>query len=134
MGYRFFDNSFKDRIDCLMANRVFGSGGFQSRLIENLRVKHGYVYAVRSSTDYYKQGGEFKITTGVKPKKAYEVMENIKKEMNKIKKGEEKIKEEELFNNINLYNGIFPKFYKTKDEVFSSVLYNLEIRNRGANY
>jgi zinc protease len=134
MGYQFYDYSFKDRIDFLMANRVFGSGGFQSRLMRNLRSEYGYVYAVHSDTDYYKKGGEFTITTGVEPDKTYEVISNIKNEMNKIKNGKEKIKKQELVENINLYNGIFPKYYKTKDEVFSSVLYNLEIRDRGANY
>ncbi|HMA69444.1 MAG TPA: pitrilysin family protein [Candidatus Mcinerneyibacterium sp.] len=134
MGYNFYGFGFKDRVPFMMANRVFGSGSFQCRLIQNLRVDKGYVYAAFARASYNKLGGSYSVSTEVKPENTYETLQIVKEEMNNIIEKKDPIKEKELFEIINLYNGIFPKFYKTKNQVLSTVLYNLEIRGRSADY
>ncbi|ADL13014.1 M16 family metallopeptidase [Acetohalobium arabaticum] len=134
MGYNFFSNSFEDKIPFEMANRVYGSGRFGSRLMENLRSEKGYVYSVYSRDNYYELGGDYYITTEVKPAKSDETIAAIKKEMLSIKRGKNKISEDELFKIINRYNALFPKVYNSKLSILNKVIYNAEIRDRKPNY
>lgn len=113
-----------------MANRVFG-GDFTSRLMENLRTGQGFVYGIYSSTSYNQQGGLYYVSTDVAPEYAYEIMEAVKREMLAIKEGEKAITEEELFENVNLYNAFFPKSYKTRISVLSELAYGIEVMGKG---
>jgi zinc protease len=113
-----------------MANLIFGSGDFSSRLMDNLRSRMGYVYGIASGVSYNQQGGLYYITTDVAPAKAYETIEAIKAEMLAIKEGKQKITEEELFKKINLYNAFFPKRYNTQISVLAELMYNQELMGK----
>lgn len=134
MGYNFFDNSFKDRIAFTMANIVYGGGDFESRLMNKLRTEKGFVYGIAANDQYNQLGGAYYISTEVKPENAYQAIEGIKEEMSLIKNGEKKIKENELFKIINLYNAFFPKSYKTKLSVINRVIRDVELQGRDIDY
>ncbi len=131
MGYNFYNNHFEHRVPFLMANRVFGSGDFSSRLMDNLRNQLGYVYGIYSAVNYYQLGGLYYITTDVAPDKAYETMEAIKEEMLVIKEGHQPISKEELFRNVNLYNALFPKSYKKQINILAELMYDIEVVGKG---
>lgn len=134
MGYEFFSSDFEDRVAFKMANRVYGGGDFSSRLMENLRTEKGYVYSIYSCGRYHKLGGDYYITTEVKPTKSYETIAAVKKEMLSIKKGKNKISEDELFKIVNRYNALFPKTYKSKLSILNKVIYDTEIRDIEPDY
>jgi zinc protease len=50
-----------------VGNNILGGGGFGSLLMNDIRVKHGYVYDVRSSIDSYKNRAEFTISYACDP-------------------------------------------------------------------
>jgi zinc protease len=130
LGYNFYSSGFEDEVPFLMANLIFGSGDFSSRLMDNLRSRMGYVYGIASGVSYNQQGGLYYITTDVAPAKAYETIEAIKAEMLAIKEGKQKITEEELFKKINLYNAFFPKRYNTQISVLAELMYNQELMGK----
>ena len=134
MGYEFFDHRFPERIAFLMANRVYGSGMFNCRLMKSLRTEKGYVYGVSSSMQLYEVGGEYYVTTSVKYDAVADTIRSIIEEMKAIKSGEKAIGEDELFEVINLYNAQFPDAYKDTISILDSVVLNAEIRGRSPNY
>ena len=134
MGYNFFTNQFSERVAFKMANFVYGGGDFSSRLMENLRSERGYVYSIYSSVNHHQLGGTYYVETSVKPNKSLQAIKAVKKEMRAIKSGDQPIKEEELFEIVNLYNGLLPKSYKDKAQVVRNVMYNCEIRGRQPDY
>ncbi|NLY91104.1 MAG: insulinase family protein [Firmicutes bacterium] len=131
LGYNFYASGFEEEVPFLMANLVFGSGDFSSRLMDKLRSERGYVYGIHSGVTYNQQGGLYYITTDVAPEKAYATMNAIKAEMLAIKEGEAKIGEEELFKIVNLYNAFYPKAYTTQISVLKQLMYNQEILGKG---
>ena len=133
MGYNFYDINFADRNAFTMVNRVFGSGAFSSRLMDVLRTQKGYVYGVQSAAQYYQLGGLFYITTDVAPEKVLETRELIKEQMELIKNGSALITEQELFNNVNLYNAFFPQSYKHKINIMSDLVYKIEALGESEN-
>jgi zinc protease len=134
MGYEFFDHRFAERIAFLMANRVYGSGMFNCRLMKSLRTEKGYVYGVSSSMQLYEVGGEYYVTTSVRYDAVADTIRSIIEEMKAIKSGEKPIDEDELFEVINLYNAQFPDAYKDAISILDSVVLNAEIRGRSPNY
>lgn len=70
MGYNFYRSNYAKEIPFLMGNRIFGSGSFNSRLMENLRSDKGYVYGIYSQSSYHDYGGAYYINLGLKPEKA----------------------------------------------------------------
>ncbi|MGM0472472.1 MAG: M16 family metallopeptidase [Bacillota bacterium] len=134
LGYNFFSYDFADRIAFEIANRVYGSGRFGSRLMKNLRSQHGYVYNISARSNYHQLDGSYQITTSVKPSKTLEAIRAITEEMRVLKEEQNQITEEELFNVINLYNAYFPKRYQTQISILDQLIYNKELRNRRPDY
>ena len=118
----------------MMGNRIFGGGSFNSRLMENLRSDKGYVYGINAQTRYHDFGGAYYINLSLDPQKALLGMKAVKEEMKKIKNGTQPFKEEELFENINLYNAIFPKAYQHQIDVLNEIVYQKEYNNNSENY
>lgn len=134
LGYNFYSSSYPKRIPFLMANRIFGSGGFNSRLMENLRSDKGYVYGTNAQVKYNDYGGAYFINLSLDPEKAFAGREAVKEEMRKIKEGEKPFDREELFENINLYNAVFPKAYQHQIDVLDEIVYQLEFQRGTKNY
>ncbi len=134
MGYNFYSSKFPKRIPFMMGNRIFGGGSFNSRLMENLRSDKGYVYGTNAQTQYHQFGGVYYINLSLEPQKALLGMEAVKEEMEKIKNGNQPFKEKELFENINLYNAVFPKAYQHQIDVLDEIVYQKEFNNNSDNY
>jgi zinc protease len=134
MGYNFYTSKYPKRIPFMMGNRIFGSGSFNSRLMENLRSDKGYVYGINAQTRYNDYGGAYFINLSLQPEKALAGMKAVKKEMLKIKNKKEPFQKEELFENINLYNAVFPKAYQHQIDVLDEIIYQKEFYNHSDNY
>lgn len=134
MGYNFYDTSFGEKNAFQMANNVFGSGTFSSRLMDTLRSQKGYVYGVYSTADYSKLGGLYYITTDVAPDRTYEAMNIITDEMTVIQDGTEPITEQELFNYVNFYNAFYPQTYRHKIDIMGSLIYGIETEGKSDDY
>lgn len=134
MGYNFYSSKFPKRIPFMMGNRIFGGGSFNSRLMENLRSDKGYVYGINAQTRHHEFGGAYFINLSLAPEKSLAGMQAVKEEMLKITTGEKPFAEEELFENINLYNAIFPKAYQHQIDVLDEIIYQIEFNNNSDNY
>jgi len=134
MGHDLFDHRFEGRIAFLMANRVYGSGMFNCRLMKVLRTQKGYVYGVSAGMQNHEVAGEYFITTSVRYDAIADTIKTVVEEMRAIKDGERPITEEELFEVVNLYNAQFPDAYRDTISILDSVAFNAEIRGRNPNY
>lgn len=134
IGHNFYSSKFPKRTAFLMGNRIFGSGAFNSRLMENLRSDKGYVYGVNAQTKYNDYGGAYFVNLSVKPERALDSLRAVKEEMREIKNNENPFTDKELFENINLYNAVFPKAYKEKISVLDELMYQIEIRDKSKDY
>ena len=134
IGYNFHGYEFKKDTEFLIGNRIFGQGGFSSRLMENIRSDKGYVYSIYSDASYNKDGGVYYINTKVDPQKAPNVLKAVKKEMKAIKNAEKEITEEELKENINLYNGLLPSNYKYPIDIIDGYIYKTELLGEEGDY
>ncbi len=134
MGYDFFDSSFSDDTKFSFANRVYGGGGFSSRLVDNLRTEKGYVYSVYSFAGHNLFAGEYVVSTQVKSENVLHSVEIIKEEMERIKSGDRPITEGELFDEVNRLNGTFPKYYVNMSNLLFYILFNKEFMGRSDNY
>lgn len=134
MGYNFYSSKYPKRIPFMMGNRIFGSGLFKSRLMESLRSDKGYVYGINAQTNYNDYGGAYFINLSLDPEKSLAGMKAVEEEMRKIKNGEKPLKEEELFENINLYNAVFPKSYQHQIDVLDEIVYQKEFYNKSDDY
>jgi zinc protease len=61
MGMPFIKRDNPDIFNLLVGNYILGSGGFNSRLMEALREKHGFVYGISSNFMPWEQSGLFMI-------------------------------------------------------------------------
>lgn len=134
MGYNFYSDKFPKKVPFLMGNIIFGSGNFNSRLVKNLRSEKGYVYSINSSAEYHKYGGIYYINLSVDPVNVLSSIDAVKEEMNKVKSAEKPFTKKELFENVNLYNAIFPKAYKENIDVIEKIAYEVELRGNSDQY
>ncbi len=139
MGYNFFDQSFldrniKERVSFEIANQIYGGGDFESYLMNEIRSEKGYAYDINA--DFFNQplGGAYFISTSVKPEKTYETITTIKKIMNDVKTGKQKIEEAEVFKIINQRNAFFPEAFRDNDSIINNLIMNVEFKKRDPDY
>ena len=133
MGFDLFTHDYPEDMEFRIANMVYGSGAFECRLMDTLRVKKGYAYDARSTYNANKLGGEYVVTTEVKPESALDTYETIIGEMDKILDRAQPITKDELFKTVNFFNALMPKFYVEKINVIESVILSVEIWGESAN-
>lgn len=104
MGRAMFDRTHPDYFDFLILNEVYG-GYFGSRLMKNIREDKGYTYGIYSSIVPQQNGGHFIIATDVKKEVTQKAIDEIIKEMLKLK--EERVGDEELSTVKNYLKGSF---------------------------
>ncbi len=133
MGFDLFTHDYPEDMEFRIANMVYGSGAFECRLMDTLRVKKGYAYDARSTYNANKLGGEYVVTTEVKPESALDTYETIIGEMDKILDRAQPITKDELFKTVNFFNALMPKFYVEKINVIESVVLSVEIWGESAD-
>lgn len=93
LGTRIPYSTQKERTALSLFNALFGDG-MSSRLFQQIREKHGLVYSIYSSADYYYNHNAFNITFSADGPKVAQTMELISAEIARVKK--EGISAEEL--------------------------------------
>ncbi len=124
MGKKLFTNSHPDYFNLYFLNEIFG-GYFGSRLMQNIREEKGYTYGVNSSIVTYKNEGYFVIGTDVKREFTQQTIDEVYKEMKRMK--EEKVSDNELETVRNFMLGSFVNSITTPFEVadkFKTIHFN----------
>jgi predicted Zn-dependent peptidase len=101
-GWKTFEHTHQDYIDMMILNTLIG-GYFGSRLMQNIRQNKGYTYSIYSMLKSYRYSGIFQISSEVNKDSKYEVLDEIKKEIEKI--STEDIGTDELQNLKNYLSG-----------------------------
>ncbi len=104
MGRKLFSISHPDYFNLYCLNEIFG-GYFGSRLMQNIREDKGYTYGINSNLVTYKNEGYFVIGTDVKREFTLHTVDEVYKEMKRMK--EEKVSAEELETVRNYMLGSF---------------------------
>lgn len=104
MGRKLFSITHPDYFNLYCLNEIFG-GYFGSRLMQNIREDKGYTYGINSNLVTYKNEGYFVIGTDVKREFTKHTIEEIYKEMKRMK--EEKVPAVELETVRNYMLGSF---------------------------
>jgi len=101
----------------LLLNLVLG-GQFSSRINLNLRENKGYTYGAFSNFDFLRQAGYFYVSTSVGIENTYNALNEIKKELNKIREGVTPA--ELLFAKTSLMRK-FPSNFETNGQITASI-------------
>jgi predicted Zn-dependent peptidase len=84
LGVETFQANHPDRFVLSVINSLLGIG-LGSRLTQRIRAKKGLVYSIRSSISQFKNTGSFIVTTGFKHDHVNLVIEEITKELKRLK-------------------------------------------------
>ena len=112
-------------------NYILGGGGFSSRLMQSIRDEMGLAYDVHSFFLSYKQGGIFQIGVQTKNDSANTVIDEIRRQMNRIR--EEKVSDEELSDAKSYLTGSFPRRLDTNRKI-ADFLATIEFYSLGLDY
>ncbi|MEW6408973.1 MAG: pitrilysin family protein, partial [Nitrospirota bacterium] len=114
-----------------VANYILGGGGFSSRLMGNIRDKLGLAYDVHSYFASTKEIGEFRIGLQTKNESANLAIEEVIKELNRIKT--EPVTDEEIEIAKGYLTGSFPLRMDTNSKV-ASLMVQIEFFNLGLDF
>jgi predicted Zn-dependent peptidase len=92
IGFQGFSFKHPKRYAALLLSNILG-GGMSSRLFQNLREKFGMVYTIHTFIDSFKDKGIFGVYLGTDKKQVLPAVEQVLKELRRIKKEELKRKE-----------------------------------------
>ena len=105
-GHEGISRHDKDYFAAYVMNYILGGGGFNSRLMEEVRTKRGLAYSVYSYFDALPQQGAFVSSVQTKTKDEQHSLHLIRKEMEKMRS--QLVSEEEYQGAINYLTGSFP--------------------------
>jgi zinc protease len=131
MGHIGISRENPDYYAVSVMNYILGSGGFTSRLMDNIRDNKGLAYDVHSSFMPQKEPGSFMITIQTKNESATAVIVETLKEIRKIQK--EPVTEKELNDAKAYLTGSFPLKMDTSSKI-AGMLTSIEIYNLGLDY
>jgi zinc protease len=124
-GHHTAKRNSKDYFPKHLLNTILG-GQFSSRINLNLREKRGYTYGAGSSYNYYKDSAYFSVSTSVGIENSANALNEIIKELNKIRDG---VTVEELKFAKSSIVRKFPLNFETNSQVASNfigkVIYDL---------
>lgn len=112
-------------------NYILGGGGFSSRLMQKVRDDMGLAYDIHSYFIPTKEKGAFQVTAQTKNESANTVVEEILKEIKKIRK--DSVSDEELSDAKAYLTGSFPRKLETNRKI-ADFLATIEFYNLGADY
>ncbi|MCE5193853.1 MAG: insulinase family protein [Nitrospiraceae bacterium] len=112
-------------------NYILGGGGFSSRLMQKVRDDMGLAYDIHSYFIPSKEKGAFQVTAQTKNESANIVVEEILKEIKKIKK--DLVSDDELSDAKAYLTGSFPRRLETNRKI-ADFLAMIEFYNLGADY
>ncbi len=115
----------------LVMNQIFGSGGFGSRLMEEVREKRGLTYGIYSNLSRMDHTQTFNISASTRNDQYEEMMRLVKKEMLKIKSTP--VSDKELKDAKAYLTGSFPLSLSSTAQI-ASVLLGLQLDHLPINY
>ena len=112
-------------------NYILGGGGFESRLMQNIREGKGLAYDIHSFFDANKYGGLFEVGLQTKNESANTAIEEILKEIKKIRS--KSISDAELSDAKSFLTGSFPMRLETSQRI-ANFLVAVEYYGLGMDY
>ncbi len=112
-------------------NYILGGGGFASRLMQSIREELGLAYDVHSSVNSLKEGGSFRISLQTKNESANTVIEEILREMMKMRNSP--VSDTELSDAKAFLTGVFPVRIETSRRI-ADFLVATEVYGLGSGY
>lgn len=131
MGHIGLSRENPDYYAVSVMNYILGSGGFSSRLMDNIRDNKGLAYDVRSGFAAQKEPGSFTVTIQTKNESANAVIAETLKEIRRIQS--EPVAEKELNDAKAYLTGSFPLKMDTSSKI-AGMLTSIEIYNLGLDY
>jgi zinc protease len=131
MGHLGISRENPDYYAVSVMNYILGSGGFSSRLMDNIRDNKGLAYDVRSAFAAQKEPGSFTVTIQTKNESANAVIAETLKEIRRIQT--EPVTEKELNDAKAYLTGSFPLKMDTSSKI-AGMLTSIEIYNLGLDY
>ncbi len=126
-----FDREDPDYYALMVMNHIFGASGFGSRLMEEARENRGLTYGIYSDMSVQEYLSSFGISTSTKNSNAKEMIDIIKKEMERIK--DELVSEEELNGAISYIVGSIPLSLTSTSRI-AGILLSLQLKKRPLTY
>jgi zinc protease len=112
-------------------NYILGSGGFASRLMQNLRDEKGLVYDVYSFFAANRHGGSFRVSLQTKNESANTAIEAVLQEIKRIKNTQ--VSDTELSDAQSFLTGSFPMRIETSSRI-AGFLVAVEYYGLGMDY
>lgn len=131
IGHRGIKREDPDYYAVTVMNYILGGGGFSSRLMQTVRDEMGLAYDIHSFFDSRKKGGLFSINVQTKNETANTVIEEILKELKRIKT--ESVSDQELDDAKAYLTGSFTRRFDTNKKI-ADMLVAIEYFNLGLDY
>lgn len=112
-------------------NYILGGGGFESRLMQNIREEKGLAYDIHSFFDANKYGGLFEVGLQTKNESANTAIEEILKEIKKVRNFP--VSDAELSGAKSFLTGSFPMRLETSQRI-ANFLVAVEYYGLGMDY
>jgi len=106
LGHRGIARDNPDYYAITVMNYVLGSGGFSSRLLDNIRTQNGLAYSVGSAFSVNKNPGSFQVVMQTKSASAADAIARARAEIDRIRR--EPITDDELSEAKRYLTGSFP--------------------------
>jgi len=131
LGHTGVSRDNPDYYSISVMNYILGSGGFASRLMQNIREEKGLVYDIHSFFAANKYGGRFQVGLQTKNESANQAIEEILKEIKRIMT--EDVSDTEIDDAKSFLTGSFPMRIETSRRI-ASFLVAVEYFDLGAEY
>ncbi|MGD0230830.1 MAG: pitrilysin family protein [Syntrophorhabdales bacterium] len=120
-----------DYYAALVTNHIFGGGGLNSRLMEDIRNKRGLAYSVGSIFEGRKYPGSFQVFLQTKNGSAIEAIKAAREEMERLRSGP--VSEKELEDAKKYLVGNFAQRFSTQSKI-ASFFAQVEYYGLGLDY
>jgi zinc protease len=118
IGHVGVERTSEDYFPIVVMNSLLGEI-FNSRIMINLRERHGYTYGARSSFVFRRHAGPFVVSTAVRNEVTTEAVREVFHELDRIRN--EDVSEEELTHAQDYLMGIFPATVQTANDLASRI-------------
>lgn len=118
VGHVGLPRSSDDYFPVVVMNSILGEI-FNSRIMLNLRERHGYTYGARSSFAFRRNAGPFVVSTAVRNEVTAEAIREILGELERIRSGD--VTTAELDASKNYLMGVFPATVQTVNDLASRI-------------
>ena len=132
MGCPAMERASEDYYPFQVMNQILGSGDLSSRLMADIRIKHGLAYAVEGVLAARKHAGSFRVVIQTKDVSAKESIALAKKELERLQR--EPVSEAELQGAKKFLIGNFPLRFGSVQQDFAKFLAQIEFYGLGSDY